>query len=252
MIPLLERGDGPAVTFVHGFGLDGRMWSAQMDAHAARYRTIAIDLPGFGPQGAGANGPQCPAEAVLEVLDACGVERTHLCGHSLGGAVAVDFALAYPARLLSLTLVDALLLGRSPGIASWASCTALSKEGRLDEARAAWMDDALFGPARRRPELALALEEMARDYACGHWTGRVSNRWLAAEPATRLGELRVPSLVIDGELDTPSFRAMAAEYAERLPGARRVSIPDVGHMASMEAPAVFNAALDELLRTPMS
>jgi pimeloyl-ACP methyl ester carboxylesterase len=245
MIAFEDRGEGAAVTFLHGFALDGRMWSAQARSlqSTRSHRTLVVDLPGFGPDGARETGAQCPAEAVLEVLDARGIQHTHLVGHSFGGAVAVDLALSHPERVRSLVLVDALLLGRPSGIAAYATCVAFAKEGKHEEARRAWVGDPLFEPARRNPQVLAALERMAGDYACGHWAGHVSNRWLVEDPASRLGALRVPALVIDGELDTAPFRAMAAEYARLLPGARRVTIPGAGHMCNLEAPAAFDEAM---------
>jgi pimeloyl-ACP methyl ester carboxylesterase len=247
MIAFELRGGGPTVTFLHGFALDGRMWSPQVRFLEATCRTLTMDLPGFGPKGAGATGVHCPAEALLEVLDATGIERTHLFGHSFGGAVAVDFALARPDRVLSLTLVDALLRGRAPGIAAYPLCAELSRQGRYDEARRAWMGDPLFASARSDAKAMLAFEQMIRDYPCGHWAGKVTNRWLIDEHPSRLGEIRVPTMVVDGEVDTPSFRAMAAEYAERLPNARRATLPGVGHMCNLEAPDAFNETMRWLI-----
>jgi 3-oxoadipate enol-lactonase len=238
-----DRGEGAAVTFLHGFALDGRMWSPQARHLGSTHRTIVANLPGFGPGGGEHTGVHCPAQAVLEVLDARGVQRTHLFGHSFGGAVAVDIALAHPDRVLSLTLVDALLLGRAAGIGAWPSCVAFAQKEQYDEARRAWLGDPLFEAARTRPEVLLALERMANDYACGHWAGRVSNRWLVDEPARRLGELRLPTRIVAGELDTAGFRAMAVEYAQLLPNARSVTIPGAGHVCNLEAPDAFNEAV---------
>src|SRR5260370_38593586 len=116
MISFEDRGEGPAVTFLHGFALDGRMWSAQARYIESTHRTIVVNLPGFGPGGAEHSGVHCPAQAVLDILDARGVQRTHLFGHSLGGAVAVDISLALPDRGLSLTRGGALLSGRPSAI----------------------------------------------------------------------------------------------------------------------------------------
>jgi pimeloyl-ACP methyl ester carboxylesterase len=243
LIAFEDRGGGAAVTFLHGFALDGRMWSAQARRIESTHRTIVVDLPGFGPGGGAHSGVHCPAEAVLEVLDARGVQRTHLVGHSFGGAVAVDIALAHADRVISLTLVDALLLGRASGIGAWPTCVSLAQKEQRDEARRAWLADPLFDPARRRPDVLLALERMASDYACNHWAGRLSSRWLVDEPANQLEGLRLPTLVINGELDTPPFRAMADEYERALPNAHRVTVPDAGHVSNLEAPAAFNEGL---------
>jgi pimeloyl-ACP methyl ester carboxylesterase len=70
----------------------------------------------------------------------------------------------------------------------------------------------------------------------------VSNRWLDAEPARRLSELLSPTQIVNGELDAPAFRAMASEYAQRLPNARSVTIVGAGHVCNLEAPAAFNEA----------
>src|SRR5260370_10743859 len=242
MIPLEDHGEGPAVTFLHGFALDGRMWSPQTRYIESTHRTIVVNLPGFGPGGGEHSGVQCPAEAVLEVLDARGVRQTHLVGNSLGGAVAVDIALAHPDRVLSLTLVGALLLDRPSSIGAWPSCVAFAQNGKYDEARRAWLSDPLFEPARRRPEVLLALERMANDYACGHWAGRVSHRWLVAPPPLRLSELVLPTRIVDGALDTPPFQAMAVEYAQRLPNARSVTVVGAGHGCNLEAPPAFQEA----------
>ena len=239
MIDCEERGDGPAVTFLHGFALDWRMWAPQTRSLVATHRTLAVDLPGFGPGGERFTGEACGAEAVAELLDSRGVRETHLVGHSFGGAVAVDFALAYPGRVLSLTLVDALLLGRPAGIAAWGACCELARDGLLAEARRAWVDDALFAAARANTEVRPRLEAMTADYACGHWAGRLSARWVEEGPAARLGEIRVPAIVVSGELDTPSFLAMSAEFTAKLPRARALTIRGAGHMASLEAPEAF-------------
>jgi pimeloyl-ACP methyl ester carboxylesterase len=99
-------------------------------------------------------------------------------GHSFGGAVVVDVALAHPDRVLSLTLVGAPLLGRAAGIESWSACVAQAQKGNFEEARRAWRGNALFETPRSSPDALLLLEQMVADYACGHWAGSVSERTL--------------------------------------------------------------------------
>ena len=236
-----DRGAGAVVTFIHGFALDRRMWAPQIEALASTHRTIAVNLPGFGPGGGEASGVQCPAQRVIDLLDARGVTQTHLVAHSFGGAIAIDIALADPSRVLSLTLADGLLLGRSSMIAAYPVSAAFAQKGEIAKAHEAWLADELFELARKNPDLARALTQMVNDYGCGHWALRTSNRWLCDAPIPRLGELKFPTLLINGELDSKAFRAMAVEYGELLPNARNVILQGIGHVSNMEAADAFNA-----------
>src|ERR1700682_4297416 len=100
------EGRGPVVLCLHGFGLDARMWGPQIAALRESYRTVAVDLPGCGPAPVDV-GDQTAARALVDVLDSLGAEPAHVVGLSLGGAVAVDLALASPTHVRSLTLIDA-------------------------------------------------------------------------------------------------------------------------------------------------
>src|SRR5262249_42493809 len=141
---------------------------------------LAPDLPGFGPRPAPTD--LTLSRAVAQACDAHGLDRVHLCGLSLGGAVAVDFALAFPERLRSLTLVDALLRGRKSDIRAWDGCVAAAREGRLADARKAWIADPLFDGARKNEVVLRALEAMAADYDGAHWTGTATSRFEIGDP----------------------------------------------------------------------
>ncbi|MFZ2003695.1 MAG: acetoin dehydrogenase dihydrolipoyllysine-residue acetyltransferase subunit [Stellaceae bacterium] len=110
----LGKGDGPAIVFIHGFGADLNTWMFNQPALAERHRTVALDLSGHGGStktldfaldaaGFGAD--------VDHVLAALGIDRVHLVGHSMGGAIAIAFAAAQPERVASLTLIAASGLG---------------------------------------------------------------------------------------------------------------------------------------------
>ena len=240
------EGTGPIVLFIHGFALDARMWSPQVAALSATYRVVVVDLPSFGPAAVDV-GEQTAARALIEVLDTIGDDPVHVVGLSLGGAVATDLALAFKARVRSLTLIDGLLRGRPTGIKKWAEAAAHAKAGDLDAARAAWLDDDLFATARARPEVLTTLKRMASDYAGDHWRDLATTRFDVADPAAQLGEVDVPALVIVGERDLPTFRAMADEYATALPHATLEVVEGAGHLANLEAPDRVNALLARFL-----
>jgi 3-oxoadipate enol-lactonase len=244
MLHATESGRGEAVTFLHGFGLDGRMWEAQTTALADRYRSLAIDLPGFGRSPYREGHTPVTAE-ILSVLDARGVDRTHLVGASLGGAVATDFALMHADRVRSLTLADALLLGGPPVSPVFEKSAELARAGQREAAIEHWLTDAVFDVARTRPAAWARIRALIAGYDGAHWTGAARLRWAITKPRERLGALRVPTLVVVGERDTPVFHAMAIEYAKAIPGARTLTIAGAGHVSNMEEPEAFTRALRE-------
>ena len=237
-----EAGTGAALTFIHGFGLDGRMWDAQVAAFRATHRVLTVDLPGFG------RSPAAPdrtpmAAAIAGALDARSIAQTDLVGLSLGGAGATDFTLAHPARVRRLVLADALLLGHPATLETWDRCVALARGGDCAGALAYWRTDGVFAGARVRPAVWSAILAMLGAYDCAHWTGAAPLGWASTKPRERLGEIRVPTLVLVGEHDTPTFHAMADAYVAGIPGARKALVPGAGHVSCMEEPAAFNEAL---------
>ena len=246
MLRYATEGAGPVVLLVHGFALDGRMWRPQVAALRHAFRVVTVDLPGFGGSPA-ESGTDTAASALVDVLRVVTDEPAHIIGLSLGGAVATDLALAFPERVRSLVLIDALLLGRPSGIRAWADAAAFARGGDLERAREAWLGDDLFASARARSEVLASLREMARDYAGDHWCDRATTRFEIADPVSRLSEIRVPALVLVGEHDLPTFRAMADEYAAALPRATRAVVAGVGHMANLEAAPIVDAHLHRFL-----
>ena len=135
-------GDGPAVVLIHGFGLDMRMWDSQAGPLAARFRVVRYDCRGFG-----ASGPFDPAVSythagdLVALLDHLDIGDAVLVGLSFGGRVALQAALAAPARVCGLALLDAVLDGvpwdpgrlgpstRSPGGSRRAGCWPAGRPG---------------------------------------------------------------------------------------------------------------------------
>ena len=231
--------DRPALVMLHGFALDARMWRRQVEAFGADHRILLLDLPGFGPQ-AREVGEVEPAKEVGRAMDAAKLSRAHLVASSYGAAVAIDFAFLHPERVASLVLAAPMLLGRRMGIESWQRCVALANDGDRATAAEVWLDDPLFETLRHDEDLFEEVRQIVLDYGGGHWTGKVSSSWAEPDPVPRLKELAIPTLIVSGEQDLPSFMLMAEAYAKALPNVRREIVQGVGHHVSLEAPEVFN------------
>lgn len=109
----IGAGDPLPVVLIHGFGADLNAWMFTQPALAEHRRAVALDLPGHGgsEKAVGPGDLATLSGAVAEALDVLGIERAHLVGHSMGGAIALDFAVRQPDRVASLTLIAPAGLG---------------------------------------------------------------------------------------------------------------------------------------------
>lgn len=235
----------PTVVFLHGAGMDHTAWTshARWFAHHGR-SVLALDLPGHG-----ASGGQAAAEvgdyadAVIQALDAAGVAKATLIGHSLGSLIALEVAARHPGRVRSLGLVGAA--AKIPVNA------ALIEAARADPAAAVAMivgwsfgPRAIFGAA---PSPGLSLTGLAR---------RVLER---SPPGTLRADLTAcdgydagldsgnrvwcPTVLVIGELDRMTPPDCGRKLAQAIPGATVTELPGIGHMLPLEAPDAVLEAL---------
>lgn len=244
-------GTGPAVVLLHGFTLDTRMWEDQFQALAQQFQVVRYDLRGFGRSDVPKAEPYSHAADLHGLLDQLGIARAHLVGLSKGGAVALDFALAYPQRTLSLVLIDTVLPGfqwSEAGAARDGLVWQQASAGGIPAAKASWLSHPLFEPAMRDTAVAARLTQIITDYSGWHFVNNNPEQSLNPPAAQRLHELALPLLTIVGELDTLDFRHIADHICNALPHARKLVVPGVGHMANMEAPAQVTAAIQTYLQ----
>lgn len=232
-------GAGEPVVFIHGFSLDRRMWDDQFDVFVQLYRVLRYDVRGFGRSSLPTTAPYSQTDDLLALLNHFQLAPAHIIGLSMGGGIALDFALVHPEATRSLTLVDAAM-GGFAWTKDWGLPATLAHLDGVETAKRAWLADELFAPANEQPIVVARLAQMVADYSGYHWLNRDPGRW-ADLPANRpLEQVRVPTLVLIGERDVPDFQRIAETIAARAPSARLVTLPGVGHMSNMEAPEKFN------------
>lgn len=239
-------GSGHPLVLVHGFSLDTRMWDEQLDAFARRYQVIRYDVRGYGKSDVPGSNPYYHADDLAALLDQLDVQKAHVLGLSLGGAIAAEFVLAYPERASSFIAVDPVIWGYewSPeyGASLGALWEAAGREG-IEGARALWLKHPMFEAALEREGVARRLVQIVTEYSGWHWDHDDPGKLPERVAFTRLEEIDVPTLAIVGERDVPDFHTITGIMSARIRDARKVVLPGVGHMPNMEDPASFSEAV---------
>jgi 3-oxoadipate enol-lactonase len=243
------EGKGVPVVLVHGLALDARMWDDQVPALGDVARVVRYDVRGFGRSSRDAETPYTHADDLWRLLDQLEIDSAVLVGLSMGGRIVVEATLAAPERVRALVLLCAVLDGVPWDPDSARGMQAIGEglqSGGLAEAKAVWLRHGFFVPARRQPEVARRLAEMVGDYSGVNWTSADPHR-PHPDSIELLATISAPTTVVTGELDVPCFCTMASVLADRIPDARKVTVPDAGHMVNMEAPDPVNALLREVV-----
>ncbi|WP_266205351.1 alpha/beta fold hydrolase [Pontibacter kalidii] len=265
-IAYVDQGKGPqTVILIHGLGSYLPAWNKNIPELSQHYRTIALDLPGYGKSSKdnAQVGMKAYADAVLALMDKLKIEQVVLVGHSMGGQVAITAALQAPER------VQKLILAAPAGLETFteqqkqlfkATVTPESIAKTTPEQIAANVKvnfhqmpaDAQF-MIEERVEMTKAAQ--FPDYSKAVAQGVAA---MVDEPVyDKLPQLQMPTLILFGENDNlipnrylnPSLttQAVAEIGKERIPNSQVVMLPQAGHMLQFEQPEAFNEAVREFL-----
>jgi 3-oxoadipate enol-lactonase len=244
-------GEGDTVVLLHGFSLDLRMWTPQFEEFQKAHRVIRYDLRGFGRSTLPLDVSYSHEDDWRALMEHLGAKTAHVVGLSMGGRMALRFALAYPEMVSSLVLADSGLDGfawSEDWQTRWNGICECTKAGRVGEGKRLWLEHPLLESARTDSACAALLSKMVDDYSGLHWAGKDAARVPTPPIAERLREIRSPSLVITGSRDIPDFQAIATLLVQELPNARREIIEGSGHMVNLEATDRFNKILEGFWR----
>ncbi|HXQ24681.1 MAG TPA: alpha/beta hydrolase [Candidatus Acidoferrales bacterium] len=240
VIPDLSRGE--LLLFVHAAGSNGNTWQRQLSAFAEQHGPLAFDFPGHGRSGGTESLKSIAAyrDFLAKLMAAMQLRPAVLIGRSMGGAIAMELALAHPERVRALVLVATaarfdlpqamldtwqnVMLGRAQ---QPFTTEAFSPKTEFAVMREAWMEQVKTDPRVRYFDLV----------ACNQF-----------DITARLGAIRTPTLIITGRDDgiTPIDRAAALHQG--IPHSKLVIIDDAGHTVPSEKPAELNAAVTEFLK----
>ena len=238
--------EGEPLILIHGFGGDLNNWLFNHGVMAAKHVVYALDLPGHGgsTKDVGEGTLDVFADLLQGFMEAMEIPKAHLVGHSMGGSIAMTFALAHPDRAVSLTLIGSAGLG--PQINGGYIEGFISAQRRKDmkpQLEKLFSDPSLVTRQlvedvlkfKRIDGVQAALRAIADQFCPGSSQAVVLR--------DRLAELSVPVLVIWGEKD----EIIPPSHAQGLTGNVSVQIiPSAGHMVQMEAAGEVNRLIQEL------
>jgi 3-oxoadipate enol-lactonase len=252
-IDIAYRFDGPEgaplVTMSNSLASNMAMWDAQVTALVPDFRVLRYDTRGHGATSA----PPAPytmdtlAADLIALWDALGIERCALVGLSLGGMIGQQIGIAHGERVSALVLCDTL--------SRWPEGAGTIWDGRIRTAQTQGVKVLVEGTLERwftpaflksgSPEIARIGEMIGATPAPGYIG--CSHAIKGIDFLDRLGEIKVPTLVIAGADDPATPVSAARDIQSHIPGAKLVVIENAAHLANVEQPEAFNQALRDFL-----
>ncbi len=243
-------GEGAPLLFISGTSVDRTIWGGQVAHFMAGRRCITFDNRDVGEStlAARAYTPRDMAADTLALMDALALERADVVGHSLGGAVAQELALEAPGRVRTLTLVGTWARNDEYTRAlfhTWKRLRAGDDRSFLEGVLLFGVGHTFLNTVGLEMLVSMFLSVPHPQDPAGYL--RQVDADLAHDTADRLGQIACPTLVVGGEEDTIFFREHHEMLARRIPGARLVMLPLVGHSPSIENNDAFNRELETFL-----
>jgi pimeloyl-ACP methyl ester carboxylesterase len=249
-------GQGVPFVMVHAGVADSRQWNNEFTHFAQSYKAIRYDQRGYGKSepAEGEFSHMGDLDALLDHLEIR--EALILMGCSMGGGLAMDFALANQPRVKALVMVGSGPSGLEldvPTPAKFADVEKAFEAGDYDLVAELetqiWFDGAGRSPDQVDPTMRKLLCDMDR-LVLTHELKQLGKRLPNTEsPAfDQLQDLKVPVLVVVGEHDTPYIRAAADYMAEKIPHVQKVAMLDAAHLPNMEHPHQFQTIVEDFLQ----
>jgi pimeloyl-ACP methyl ester carboxylesterase len=246
-----ESGRGKAILLIHGFSLDARMWDEQFDSLAGQYHVVRYDISGYG-RSTVPESTISSSDEIAALLKSLGIDKATVVGMSLGGSAAVRFAIDYPQSVEAVITVSSTLEGfpyNEPLSGRLGSYPKMARDSGMAKAKEAWLKDLFMTPVTNAGPVNARIRQIIAEWSGSQFANPALWSFKKFPPPAirRLIEIRVPALVIVGEKDDLNIHVIADTLSARIPGARKMIIPDSGHLLNLERPGAFNKIILDFL-----
>jgi pimeloyl-ACP methyl ester carboxylesterase len=252
-------GEGPELVLIHAGCADSRMWDEQFSTFARHYRVLRYDMRGYG-QSTISKAAFSNREDLYNLLEALGIQHAHFVACSMGSFAVTDFALEHPEKVQALVLVSPALSGYpydGPPAQPVLEMIDARKSGNLEHAAELQAQIWADGPKRNSDESNREVHELVRQMSLDSLKLQADiiqeTAFLIEEPLNppamqRLEQIKVPTLVLVGDLDEDSEMKIADVLTTRITSAQQVIIPGTAHLPNLEKPEEFNSLVLEFLK----
>lgn len=242
-----EKGSGDAIVFLHGVGSDKSVWDGQLEHFSKKWRAVALDYPGYGDSDL----PEKDLNReeigyyLLGAMEGLRIKSAHVVGLSMGGVMALELTHQQPERLCSLTLADTF--ARHPDgeqiLERIQKTMATLSMRELAEMRVS----ILLAPGASEVLKQEVIDTMAKiDEQTYAWSSVAV--W-TADYRSHLPDIKIPTLILVGELDKVTPPGLSEELHRGIPGSTLAIIPKVGHISNIEDPTRFNQLVEDFIST---
>ncbi|MGB8657045.1 MAG: alpha/beta fold hydrolase [Candidatus Zixiibacteriota bacterium] len=243
-------GEGPTIVLIHAGKLDHRMWDDQFNQYAKHHKVIRYDVRGYGKS-------EIPQKPYSDLDDLHGlmrflsVDKACLIGLSMGGKIAIDFALQHPEMTSALIPVAADLGGFAWSgeeiMQGYQKIIETARDESESKAVEIWLKFPLFAPAMENPTVGDKVRKIVKENSHVFLSNPLIRRQMKPPAVGRLSEISVPTLIIVGDRDVSDIIAIADTLEKNITGSRKVVIPGAGHLVNMEKSEEFNRIVLDFL-----
>jgi pimeloyl-ACP methyl ester carboxylesterase len=248
-----DRGTGPTIVFSHRTMMDRSMFLPQIEALSDDYRTVAYDSRARTDRWAGPYDLGDLVEDCRALIDTVADDRVVLAGMSMGGFIALRFAIEYPEYLDGLVLIDTMAVPHtSEEQAEYGTMfERIRDEATVPDEITETVADLVFGETthEERPAIVDRWRRRWKTYPGGAVYHEVSSWLTRPSVEEELADVDVPVLIVHGAEDVVLDISRAEPMAEQFPDAVLVRIPEAGHTSNVERPSPVNRAIREHLRS---
>ncbi len=244
--------EGMPLVLIHAFPLNHTLWNRQIQALSEKHRVISYDLRGHGESdvGDGQYTIELFVDDLIDLLDHLKIEKTIVCGLSMGGYIALRALERHPERFSALVLCDT----RSEADSDEAKIKRSAGLRLLKEKGVPLFAEEFVKPAfapetfKTNPEIVQTVKEMILKNSPLGIGGALLALASRTDTTESLKQIKIPTLVLVGEKDQITPPSAALSLKEKIPSAQMHVIPQAGHLSNLENPSEFNRRLIAFLR----